>query len=277
MAKGTVAAPATKAKIVEPKRFEKTKKVAGGKAKKEIKPTFHQEKAHLFQPENKRVTKSKDLTRLVRWPFYVRLQRQRAILLRRLKVPPVLNQFTKTLDANPAKNLFTLLAKYRPETKKEKKDRLLKAAAAEVQAKERDASSKPKVLKFGVNHVTALIEAKKAKLIIIAHDVNPIELVIHLPALCRKMDIPYCIVKGKARLGNLVHQKTATCIAVTEVKSQDAKALEDVIRVVRPMFNENVALLKKWGGGILGAKNIAHVAKLKKSAAGGKTSAPVVQ
>ena len=38
---------------------------------------------------------------------------------------------------------------------------------------------------------------------VIAHDVDPIELVIWLPALCRKMGIPYCIVKGKARLGQV--------------------------------------------------------------------------
>jgi len=43
----------------------------------------------------------------------------------------------------------------------------------------------------------------------IAHDVNPIELVIWLPALCRKQGIPYAIVKGKARLGALVHKKNA--------------------------------------------------------------------
>ena len=27
--------------------------------------------------------------------------------------------------------------------------------------------------------------------------------VIWLPALCRKKDVPYCIIKGKARLGEL--------------------------------------------------------------------------
>jgi ribosomal protein L7Ae-like RNA K-turn-binding protein len=43
----------------------------------------------------------------------------------------------------------------------------------------------------------------------IAHDVNPIELVVWLPALCRKQGIPYAIVKGKARLGALVHKKNA--------------------------------------------------------------------
>ena len=40
----------------------------------------------------------RDLTRFVRWPKYIRLQRQRKILYQRLKVPPAINQFTQTLD-----------------------------------------------------------------------------------------------------------------------------------------------------------------------------------
>ena len=40
----------------------------------------------------------RDLTRFVKWPRYIRLQRQRAILYKRLKVPPVINQFTQALD-----------------------------------------------------------------------------------------------------------------------------------------------------------------------------------
>lgn len=38
----------------------------------------------------------------------------------------------------------------------------------------------------------------------IAHDVDPIELVVWLPALCRKMEVPYAIVKGKSRLGAVI-------------------------------------------------------------------------
>lgn len=45
----------------------------------------------------------------------------------------------------------------------------------------------------------------KAQLVVIAHDVDPIELVVWLPALCRKMEVPYCIVKGKARLGTVIY------------------------------------------------------------------------
>lgn len=46
----------------------------------------------------------KDLSRFVKWPRNVVLQRKKRILKMRLKVPPALNQFTKTLD----KNLGTL-------------------------------------------------------------------------------------------------------------------------------------------------------------------------
>lgn len=34
---------------------------------------------------------------------------------------------------------------------------------------------KPIVLKYGINHVTNLVEQKKAQLVVIAHDVDPIE------------------------------------------------------------------------------------------------------
>ncbi|RZC22746.1 60S ribosomal protein L7a-2 isoform B, partial [Glycine soja] len=145
----------------------------------------------------------RDLTRFVKWPKNVQIQRKKRILKQRLKVPPALNQFTKTLDKNLATNLFKMLLKYRPEDKAEKKERLLKRAQAEADGKPVEAK-KPIVVKYGLNHVTYLIEQNKAQLVVIAHDVDPIELVVWLPALCRKMEIPYCIVKGKARLGTVI-------------------------------------------------------------------------
>ena len=45
----------------------------------------------------------RDLHRFVKWPKVVRIQRKKRILKQRLKVPPALNQFTKTLDKNLGK------------------------------------------------------------------------------------------------------------------------------------------------------------------------------
>eukprot|EP00438_Fugacium_kawagutii_P028065 Skav223914 [mRNA] locus=scaffold2593:169070:170319:- [translate_table: standard] len=42
----------------------------------------------------------RDLTRFVKWPKYIRLQRQKRIMLMRLKVPPAINQFNMAIDKN---------------------------------------------------------------------------------------------------------------------------------------------------------------------------------
>jgi len=92
---------------------------------------------------------------------------------------------------------------------------------------------KPVVLKYGLNHVTQLIESGKAQLVVIAHDVDPIELVVWLPTLCKKQGIPFCIAKGKARLGQLVHKKTAACVAVTAVKNEDQREFAQIVEAAK--------------------------------------------
>ena len=62
---------------------------------------------------------------------------------------------------------------------------------------------KPMVVKYGLNHVTQLVESGKAQLVVIAHDVDPIELVVWLPALCKKQGVPFCIVKARLSSASL--------------------------------------------------------------------------
>jgi len=195
------------------------------------------------------------LNRYVKWPAYVRLQRQRRVILERLKVPPALNQFTKVLDKNMAGNVFKLLMKYRPEDSAAKKDRLMAKAKAEQAGTTVD-EKKPICVKFGLNHVTYLIEQGKAQLVCIAHDVDPVELVVWLPALCRKMNVPYCIVKGRARLGAVVHQKQAAVCCITSVKNEDKHELTKIVESVKANFNDRYEESRRhWGGGIKGIKS----------------------
>jgi large subunit ribosomal protein L7Ae len=105
-----------------------------------------------------------------------------------------------------------------------------------------------------------LIERKKAKLVIIAHDVVPIELVVWMPALCKKMGVPYCIVKGKSRRGLVVQQKKACCLAITNVLKEDVNALDQLIGNYVAMFNDSYASqMKKWGGGVLGFQSHSRI------------------
>lgn len=56
-----------------------------------------------------------------------------------------------------ATNLFKMLLKYRPEDKAAKKERLLKRAQAEAEGKTSEVK-KPIVVKYGLKHVTYLVE-----------------------------------------------------------------------------------------------------------------------
>ena len=221
----------------------------GKKAKKgnifaESKIKKLQDKHPLCQPQKRNfrlgnhVKPSIIKARFVKYPRYVRLQRQKRILFRRLKVPSGIAQFLNTLDKSNTTALFKALSHYTPETKKEKYDRIKAKAEAKAKQGSDPKSAKPNTLKFGLNHVTHLIEKGKAKLVAIASDVDPIENVVFLPTLCKTMDIPYVIVKNKARLGALVHKKSATVVAVTDF-SKSANELNNLVRVAKEQFNNN--------------------------------------
>lgn len=247
--KSKVAANPLKSKVVE--------------AKKVVNPLFEKRPKNFGIGQN--IQPKRDLTRFVKWPRYVRLQRQKAILLKRLKVPPTINQFSSTLDRQSASQLFKLMDKYRPETKKDRRARLVKRAAERAAGKPDTPTKRPLVVRTGINTVVSLVEQKKAQLVVIAHDVDPIEIVIYLPALCKKMGVPYCIVKGKARLGQVVRRKTVTTMALTSVNSEDKTSLSKLVEVCKTNFNERYDEMRRhYGGGVLGAKSMARINKLEK-------------
>lgn len=213
------------------------------------------EKHPLSQPQKRNfrlgnhVKPSIVKARFIKWPRYVRLQRQKRILLRRLKVPSAIAQFMQPLDKSNTTTLMKALAKYTPETRKEKMDRIKRLASEKVKKVEKNDSNRPVTLKFGLNHVTYLVEQNKAKLVVIAADVDPVETVVFLPTLCKTMKVPYCIVNSKSRLGQLVHKKTASCVAVTDFKLAQ-NDLGNLARVCSEQFNQGNVLTKKPEMGI---------------------------
>ena len=209
---------------------------------KQSKEKIVTQKHPLSQPSPKNFRFGNDIrprivkSRFVKFPRYVELQRQKRVLMKRLKCPPALAQFFEPLDKDESNKLFKILEKYAPETKKEKKERLKNDAKEKVKGKDKKDGKKPVSLKCGLNHVTYLIEQKRAKLVLVAADVNPIETVVFLPSLCKTMDIPYAIVSSKARLGSLVGKKTTTCVALTDFKDSTAE-LENYCKIFREKFH----------------------------------------
>ena len=169
---------------------------------------------------------------------------------------------TKTADKATAETIFKLLMKYRPEDKAQKKERLVAEAEARANGKDVE-KKKPVTVKYGLQHVTTLIEQGKASFVVIAHDVDPIELVIWLPALCKKMNVPFMIVKGRARLGTVVHQKTAAALCLTGVKSEDERELAKLVDTANSMNESRV----QWGGQIMGVKSQHKTMKRNKALA----------
>ncbi|KAL7667795.1 hypothetical protein ACOME3_010390 [Neoechinorhynchus agilis] len=252
------------------KKVAKAPSVAQKAAQQTLK--HKKEKNSLYRPTIKTygigqaIRPKRDLSRFVRWPRYVRIQRQRAVLLKRLKVPPPINQFRFTLKRQIAQNVLKLLEKYHPENRYARRLKLKQEAKARAEGKQIDQSPSKRYLICGINQVTRLIEKKKVQLVIIAHDIDPLEIVLHLPALCRKMGVPYAIVKSKSRLGQVVGRKTVTCLALENVRPEDKNALKTIVEAVRADFNDRVdEIRKQWGGGLLGNKSKHRLDKIEKT------------
>jgi large subunit ribosomal protein L7Ae len=56
-------------------------------------------------------------------------------------------------------------------------------------------------VRIGTNETTKSVERGQAKLVVIANDVDPPEVVAHLPLLCDERKIPYVFVPSREKLG----------------------------------------------------------------------------
>jgi large subunit ribosomal protein L7Ae len=91
----------------------------------------------------------------------------------------------------------------------------------------RVAASSGKVKK-GTNEATKAIERGSRKLIVIAEDVEPPEVVAHLPILCEEQDTPFVFVPTKQELGNSLGIEI-TSAAAAILDAGDAQHIVDQI------------------------------------------------
>ncbi len=56
-------------------------------------------------------------------------------------------------------------------------------------------------LRRGTNEVTKLVERGEAKFVVMSEDVQPEEILAHIPLLCEEKNVPYAYVPRKQELG----------------------------------------------------------------------------
>jgi len=84
-------------------------------------------------------------------------------------------------------------------------------------------------VKKGTNETTKAVERGQAKFVVIATDVDPPEIVAHLPLLCDSKKIPFVYVPSKKRLGEAAKiDVAAASIAIVD----PGEAAEDMKRII---------------------------------------------
>jgi large subunit ribosomal protein L7Ae len=85
-------------------------------------------------------------------------------------------------------------------------------------------ASKTGAVRKGTNEATKAVERTQAKLVVIAEDVDPPEVIAHLPLLCDERKIPYVFVPSKEKLGTSIGIDVP-CAAACIIREGDATGL----------------------------------------------------
>ena len=80
----------------------------------------------------------------------------------------------------------------------------------------------------GVNETTKSIERGEAVFVVIAEDVDPPEIVAHIPLLCDEKNVPYAYVPSKAELGKAAGIEVASS-SVAVIDPGQAKSLMEAL------------------------------------------------
>jgi len=79
-------------------------------------------------------------------------------------------------------------------------------------------------IKKGTNEVTKIIERAQAKFVVMAEDVTPQEIMMHIPYLCKEKQIPFAYVPRRKELGSAAGMNVSTA-AVAIVNPGKARVL----------------------------------------------------
>ncbi|MGC9345748.1 MAG: 50S ribosomal protein L7Ae [Candidatus Bathyarchaeales archaeon] len=96
-------------------------------------------------------------------------------------------------------------------------------------------AAKTGIVRKGTNETTKAIERAQAKLVVIAEDVEPPEVVAHLPLLCEERKIPYLFVPSKEKIGNAVGIDVPAASACIVKEGEAAGLVKEILARVEEL------------------------------------------
>jgi len=84
----------------------------------------------------------------------------------------------------------------------------------------------------GVNETTKSVERGEAQLVVIAEDVEPAEIVMHLPPLCEEKRVPYVYVPSKMELGRSSGIDVPSAAIAVADAGEGKKALAELVKQI---------------------------------------------
>lgn len=90
-------------------------------------------------------------------------------------------------------------------------------------------------IRIGTNETTKAVERSQAKLVVIAEDVQPQEVVMHLPIICDEKNIPYAYVKSKTELGRAAGIDVSTAAIAIANEGEAKKQIDELAKAIRAL------------------------------------------
>jgi len=84
----------------------------------------------------------------------------------------------------------------------------------------------------GANEATKQVERGQAKLVVMAEDVTPEEILAHMPILCEEKSIPFTYVPSKQERGNAAGLKVPTAAIAIVNPGKEKTAIDNIVKKI---------------------------------------------
>jgi len=87
-------------------------------------------------------------------------------------------------------------------------------------------------IRKGANEVTKIVERGQAKLVVMAADVQPEEILMHMPILCEEKGTPYAYVPSKQELGAAAGLEVPTATIAVMDPGKGKASLDELVKLL---------------------------------------------